>query len=151
MKSGHTQHTIRPITLDGKDYNVSLQLGYDGIEYIGQLWFSDPKDENDRFPDSAAIPGRTIRDAVDAAKRLPSADLERRCKRALADKDRFGRLRQVTEEIITKIKYLNRVAVTMRTGVIEDEGAGEELLLIQQQILDIVKTLPIHVAAARQA
>ena len=54
------------------------------------------------------------------------------------------RLRRATEEIITKIKYMNRVAVTMRHGMLDSEGASQELELIQKQIEEIVKTLPFH-------
>jgi hypothetical protein len=75
---------------------------------------------------------------------LTPQDLERRCHRALADKRRYIRLRRATEEIITKIKYMNRVAVTMRHGMLDSEGASQELELIQKQIEEIVKTLPFH-------
>ena len=58
--------------------------------------------------------------------------------------DEYIRLRRATEEIITKIKYMNRVAVTMRHGMLDSEGASQELELIQKQIEEIVKTLPFH-------
>jgi hypothetical protein len=115
--SGVTQHAISSITVDGKEYKVALRLAYDGVEYI---------------------------EAVEVARKLTPQDLERRCHRALADKRRYIRLRRATEEIITKIKYMNRVAVTMRHGMLDSEGASQELELIQKQIEEIVKTLPFH-------
>jgi phosphoribosylformylglycinamidine (FGAM) synthase PurS component len=39
---------------------------------------------------------------------------------------------------------MNRVAVTMRHGMLDSEGASQELELIQKQIEEIVKTLPFH-------
>jgi hypothetical protein len=132
--SGVTQHAISSITVDGKEYRVALRLAYDGVEYIGRLWFSDPSSDQMGIPDHGAVPGRTI----------TPQDLERRCHRALADKRRYIRLRRATEEIITKIKYMNRVAVTMRHGMLDSEGASQELELIQKQIEEIVKTLPFH-------
>ena len=142
--SGVTQHAISSITVDGKEYRVALRLAYDGVEYIGRLWFSDPSSDQRGFPDHGAVPGRTIAEAVEVARKLTPQDLERRCHRALADKRRYIRLRRATEEIITKIKYMNRVAVTMRHGMLDSEGASQELELIQKQIEEIVKTLPFH-------
>jgi hypothetical protein len=108
------------------------------------LWFSDPNSDQMGIPDHGAVPGRTIAEAVEVARKLTPQDLERRCHRALADKRRYIRLRRATEEIITKIKYMNRVAVTMRHGMLDSEGASQELELIQKQIEEIVKTLPFH-------
>ncbi|HEV7838920.1 MAG TPA: hypothetical protein VM166_08975 [Gemmatimonadaceae bacterium] len=142
--SGVTQHAISSITVDGKEYRVALRLAYDGVEYIGRLWFSDPSSDQMGIPDHGAVPGRTIAEAVEVARKLTPQDLERRCHRALADKRRYIRLRRATEEIITKIKYMNRVAVTMRHGMLDSEGASQELELIQKQIEEIVKTLPFH-------
>src|SRR5947208_4746878 len=95
-------------------------------------------------PDHAAGPARTTAAAAAIARKLTPQDLERRCHRALADKRRYIRLRRATEEIITKIKYMHRVAVTMRHGMLDSEGASQELELIQKQIEEIVKTLPFH-------
>ena len=117
--SGVTQHAISSITVDGKEYKVALRLAYDGVEYIGRLWFSDPSSDQMGIPDHGAVPGRTIAEAVEVARKLTPQDLERRCHRALADKRRYIRLRRATEEIITKIKYMNRVAVTMRHGMLD--------------------------------
>jgi hypothetical protein len=142
--SGVTQHAISSITVDGKEYRVALRLAYDGVEYIGRLWFSDPNSDQMGIPDHGAVPGRTIAEAVEVARKLTPQDLERRCHRALADKRRYIRLRRATEEIITKIKYMNRVAVTMRHRMLDSEGASQELELIQKQIEEIVKTLPFH-------
>src|SRR6266576_2061622 len=119
--SGVTQHAISSITVDGKEYRVALRLAYDGV-----------------------VPGPKLAEAVEVARKLTPQDLERRCHRALADKRRYIRLRRATEEIITKIKYMNRVAVTMRHGMLDSEGASQELELIQKQIEEIVKTLPFH-------
>ena len=102
----------------------TLRLAYDGVEYIGRLWFSDPSSDQMGIPDHGAVPGRTIAEAVEVARKLTPQDLERRCHRALADKRRYIRLRRATEEIITKIKYMNRVAVTMRHGMLDSEGAS---------------------------
>src|SRR2546430_6188101 len=86
--SGVTQHAISSITVDGKEYRVALRLAYDGVEYIGRLWFSDPNSDQMGIPDHGAVPGRTIAEAVEIARELTPQDLQRRRPRALADKRR---------------------------------------------------------------
>lgn len=141
---GIIQHSIGTVDVDGKTYNVSLRLAYDGIEYIGRLWFAEATSDTMGIPDHGAVPGRTVEEAVELARRLTPDDLRRRCHRALAEKRRYIRLRRATEDIIVNIKYMNRVAVNMRLGMLDADGASQELELIRRQIEEIVKTLPSH-------
>jgi hypothetical protein len=46
--------------------------------------------------------------------------------------------------MIHKIKYLNRVVIDLQTGVLDREGGQQEIQQIQNQILAIVRRLPIH-------
>jgi hypothetical protein len=130
--------------VDGKKYNVSIRLAYDGVEYIGRLWFADASTDSIGIPDHGAVPGRSVEEAVELARRLNDEDLKRRCHRALAEKRRYIRLRRATDDILINIKYMNRVAINMRSGMLDAEGASQELALIQRQIEEIVKTLPSH-------
>jgi hypothetical protein len=141
---GVIQHPVKTIDIDGKTYNVTVRLAYDGVEYIGRLWFADASTDAIGIPDHGAIPGRTVEEAVELARRLSDDDLTRRCHRALSEKRRFIRLRRATDDILINIKYMNRVAVNMRSGMLDAEGASQELALIQKQIEEIVKTLPSH-------
>lgn len=141
---GVIQHSVGTVEVDGKTYNVSLRLAYDGIEYIGRLWFADASNEGMGIPDHGAIPGRTVEEALELAKRLTPDDFRRRCHRALAEKRRYIRLRRATDDILVNIKYMNRVAVNMRHGMLDADGASQELELIRRQIEEIVKTLPSH-------
>jgi hypothetical protein len=141
---GIIQHSVGTVEVDGKTYNVSLRLAYDGVEYIGRLWFADASTDGAGIPDHGAIPGRTVEEALELAKRLTPDDFRRRCHRALAEKRRYIRLRRATEDIIVNIKYMNRVAVNMRNGMLDADGASQELELIRRQIEEIVKTLPSH-------
>src|SRR5256885_17162023 len=90
--SGVTQHAISSITVDGKEYRVALRLAYDGVEYIGRLWFSDPNSDQMGIPDHGAVPGRTIAEAVEDARKLTPQDLQRRCHPAFPDQGRYIRL-----------------------------------------------------------
>jgi hypothetical protein len=134
------QH-LSTIQMDGKPCDVSVRIAYDGIEYIGRLFFSDPA-TGTGIPDHGAIPGRTIDEAVQFARRLTLEDFTRRYHRARADKRRYSALRKATDEMLMKIKYMNRVSINMRKGLLDAEGAKQEIELIQRQLHDMIDRLP---------
>jgi hypothetical protein len=135
------QQHLSTIEMDGKPYNVSIRIAYDGIEYIGRLFFIDPA-TGAGIPDHGAISGRTIEEAIQFARRLTLEDFTRRYHRARADKRRYSALRKATEEILMKIKYMNRVSINMRKGLLDAEGAKQEIELIQHQLHEIIDRLP---------
>ena len=141
--SGSSDHQIRTINIDGQKYYVSLRVGYDGVEYIGRLMFTDASTEI-FYQDHGGVPGISVLDAVRKAKEFSESQLQQRCHRALSEKRRFGKLRRATDEMIEKIKYLNRVAVGLEKGTIDREGGNQELDAVQAQLLDIVKKLRTH-------
>ncbi len=141
--SGNSDHQIRTITLDGEKYSVSLRVGYDGIEYLGRLRFTDATN-GITYQDHGAVPGISILDAVRKAKEFSETEMSQRCHRALSEKRRFTKLRNATDEMIDKIKYLNRVAIGLEKGMIDPEGGKQELDQVEAQLLDIVKTLRLH-------
>ena len=133
--------TLPPIgTIDyqGHRIAVSCRIGFDGVEYVGRLWFAPEDGTALALPDRAAIPGRSRDEVLSFAQRLTPHELLVRHRRALAEKRRYFRLRRATEEIIVKIKYMNQIAISMRAGVIDPDGASQELELTEQQIIDIV-------------
>src|SRR3954462_9299080 len=138
--SGSSDHQMRTINIDGQKYYVSLRVGYDGVEYIGRLMFTDASTEI-FYQDHGGVPGTSVLDAVRKAKEFSESQLQQRCHRALSEKRRFGKLRRATDEMIEKIKYLNRVAVGLEKGTIDREGGNQELDTVQAQLLDLVKKL----------
>ena len=138
-----SDHQIRTINIDGQKYYVSLRVGYDGVEHIGRLMFTDASTEI-FYQDHGGVPGISVLDAVRKAKEFTEPQLQQRCHRALSEKRRFGKLRRATDEMIEKIKYLNRVAVGLEKGTIERESGNQELDSVQAQLLDIVKKLRMH-------
>ena len=64
--------------------------------------------------------------------------------RASADKRRFLGLRRTTAEILAKIRYLNQVAVSMRAGLLDVEGAAQEIGLTERQLHDLIDHLRTH-------
>ncbi len=136
-----TRHHLGTLKVDGSVHNVSLRISYDGVEYLGRLWFADSVRDIEGIPDYGVVPGRTAEDVLVAAKRLNADDLARRFHRAHAEKRRYIRLRRSVEEILAKVKYMNRVAISMRGGMLDVDAAEQELDLVTDQIQDIVSRL----------
>jgi hypothetical protein len=119
-------------------YTVTCRVAFDGIEYVGRLWFAEEEWDQTGLPDRAAIPGRTREEVLDLARRLSVEELEARHRRALAEKRSFLRLRRVTEEILAKIRYMNQIAISMRDGLLDAEGARQEIDLTERQLHEAV-------------
>lgn len=120
---------------------MTCRIGFDGVEYIGRLWFGPEDGSEQPLPDRSAVPGRTRDEVLTAAQRLTPHELTVRHRRALADKRRYLSLRRATDEIIAKIRYMNHVAISMKAGVIDAEGAAHEIELTEQQIMEVVSRL----------
>ena len=136
-------HQIGTIAIDDRKYSVALRVGFDGVEHVGRLWFTDAETKV-AYQDHAAIPGSSELDAVRKAKEFNETEVEQRCYRALSEKRRFSRLRGATDKIIEKIKYLNRVAIGLEKGMIDRDGGQQELEQVQGQLLEIVRSLRTH-------
>jgi hypothetical protein len=140
--SATSDHHIREITLDDQHYSVSLRVSHDGVEYLGRLRFTGPFGIT--YQDHAAIPGSSAVDAVRRATEFSETEMAQRCYRALSEKRRFIRLRSTTDEIINKIKFLNRIAVGLEKGIIDPVGGKQELDQVQGELLEIVRKLRLH-------
>jgi len=138
---GIVQQHLSTVDMDGKACDVSVRIAYDGIEYIGRLFFADPA-TGQGIPDHGAIPGRTVEEAIQFARRLTLEDFTRRYHRAKADKRRYTSLRKATDEMLMKIKYMNRVSINMRKGLLDADGAKQEIELITKQLHEMVDRLP---------
>ena len=136
-----TQPHIATIESDGRRYNVSCRVGFDGVEYVGRLWFADESWDDLGLPDRGALPGRTKDEVLVQAKRLTSDELVKRHRRALSEKRRFHGLRKATDEILAKIRYLNQVAISMRAGLLDVEGAAQEIDLTEKQLHALIDRL----------
>jgi hypothetical protein len=136
-----TQPHIATIESDGRRYNVSCRIGFDGVEYVGRLWFADESWDDLGLPDRGALPGRTKDEVLTLAKRLTDDELVKRHRRALAEKRRFHGLRKATDEILAKIRYLNQVAISMRAGLLDVEGAAQEIDLTEKQLHALIDRL----------
>lgn len=128
----------------GVPYEVRLRVEFDGMEHVGTLWFADQGSEALAMPDRGVLPGRTPEDVHRLARMLTLDELHGRLQRALADKRRFMRLRVSVDELLGKIRYLNHVAVSMKSGLLDADAAAEELRTTERQLHDLVT----HVVAS---
>jgi hypothetical protein len=138
------QPYVATIETDGRRYNVSVRIVYDGIEYMGRLWFADEAWDDLGLPDRGPLPGRSREEVIALAKRMSPQELVKRHRRALAEKRRFLGLRKHTDEILAKIRYLNQVAVSMRAGLLDVEAAAEEIDLTEKQLHVLIDNLSEH-------
>lgn len=138
------QPHIATIERDGRRYNVSLRVVFDGIEYVGRLWFADEAWDDLGIPDRGAFPGRTQQESIALARRLTPDELARRHRRAIAEKRRFHGLRRTTDEVLAKIRYLNQLAISMRAGLLDMDGAAQEIDLTEKQLHALIDRLAEH-------
>jgi len=132
---------IATIEHSGRRYAVTCRIAFDGIEYVGRLWFVDDDADDVGLPDRAAIPGRNRDEVLDQARRLTTHELGLRYRRALAEKRRFISLRRETDDILTKIRYLNQIALSVREGLLDEDGANQEIEVTERQLHESIKQL----------
>ena len=136
-----TQPLIATIDDLGRRYSVTCRVAFDGIEYVGRLWFAEEGAGDHGLPDRAAIPGHSRDEVIDLARRLTPKELGLRYRRAVAEKRRYVRLRRVTDDILTKVRYLNQIAISMRDGLLDEEGARQEIELTERQLHECIDRL----------
>lgn len=134
------QPRIATLQVDDKTIAVSVLVSYDGVEYVGRLWFSEA-DGDDGVPDRGPLSGRSKGEVEAAARKLTEAELRSRYKRALTNKRRYLALRATTNELLRNVRYLNQVAISMRAGLIDPEGAEQEIDFAEHQLHEIVARL----------
>jgi hypothetical protein len=143
VRDENVQPHIATLEYDGRRFNVTCKVMFDGIEYVGHLWFADEAWDDSGVPDRGSLPGRTRDETLTLARRLTPQELMLRYRRALAEKRRFTGLRKATEDILEKIRYLNQVAISMRAGLLDNDGAAAEIELTERQLHEIVEKLKV--------
>jgi hypothetical protein len=135
------QPEVGSFEIDGQTIEVRMRIIFDGVEHVGRLWFAEEGWDDDGIPDRAAFPGRTKDEVFALAKRLYPHEFVSRYRRAQAEKRRFHSLRKLTDDILAKIRFLNQVGLSMRAGLLDMEGAAQELELTERQLHDLVDRL----------
>jgi len=135
------QPHIATIDHDGRRLDVSCRIAFDGIEYVGRLWFGETPNDDTSLPDRGALPGRSRDEVIALAQRLTPPELALRYRRAVAERRRFYDLRRVTEEVLSKVRYLNQVAISMRAKLLDEAGAAQEIEITETQLHELVERL----------
>ena len=136
-----TQPFIATIEHEDKRLQVSVRIVYDGIEFTGRLWFAEESWDDVGIPDRGQVNGQTREEVIERAKGLPAEQLVLRYLRAVSEKRRYKTLRKSTEEVLSKIRYLNQVSISMRAGLLDVSGAAGEIELTERQLHELVDRL----------
>jgi hypothetical protein len=141
---------VTTIEVDGRRYDVTVEIRHDGIEYLGSLSFTDEAwSEDDGAQDHGTLHGRRGDDVAAYARSLSEAELVQRFRRAVAEKRRYHGVRRVTDDVLSGIRHLNRVATSMRAGLLDIEEAAAEIDRTEQQLHSLVDRLR-HVAGVEE-
>lgn len=139
--SESVQPRIASINVDGRAIEVSVLVSYDGVEYVGRLWFAEEADTNDAVPDRGSLSARSKQEVEAVARGLTESELTARYRRAMANRRRYLALRAMTVEMLRHVRYMNQVAVSMRAGLIDTEGATQEIDFAEHELHEIVARL----------
>jgi hypothetical protein len=152
MPAGESIHRdLGTIGGNERRLNVSLIVSFDGIEHVGRLWFTEEEWEDQGIPDRGVISGRSTDEVIASARALTEPELIARHQRATVNKRRYLSLRAVTDEILHKVRYLNQVAVSMRAGMIDLDGAAQEIDFTEHQLHELVERLRDAAGVEEQA
>jgi hypothetical protein len=135
------QPHIATIEHDGRRLDVTCRIAFDGIEYVGRLWFAEENLADSGIPDRGALGARSRDEVTALAQRLTPPELALRYRRALSERRRFFELRRATDDVLSKIRYLNQVSISMRAGLLDQEGAAQELEITERQLHELVERL----------
>ncbi len=141
---------VTTLDVDGRSFNVSIEVENDGIEHVGHLWFTDEAWDDDGIRDHGAIPGHSAEDVLRFARELSVKDLLLRLDRARADQRRFHSLRSLTEQVLANIRHLNKVATSMRAGLLEVTEAAEEIDSTERQLHEMIDQVRVYAGVVAQ-
>lgn len=133
---------VTTVDIDGRSYTVSVRIDFDGVEHVGHLLFRDADwAEDDGVTDYGTIPGRNPSEILTNARALTDHDFALRHRRAVTERRRFNGLRQLTGQVLDQIRYLNKVATSMRAGLLDVDEAASEIANTEQRLHDMVGQL----------
>lgn len=133
---------VTTVEIDGRQFNVRLSVEHDGVEHIGHLWFADEAwDDDEGCRDHGSIPGHDAAEVFKHAASLSQSELALRFRRAQAEKRRYHGLRKLTDDVLNSIRYLNKVATSMRAGLLDVDAAAGEIDETERKLHDMIGQL----------
>jgi len=114
--------SIGTVDLDGRRFTVSLHTAFDGVEYVGRLWFTDESFDDD--------PGSRPRCAGWALDRRGARGGDALTPGGLRPPLSSGGRREAALPSAAagdggypgKVRYMNQVAISMRAGLLDADG-----------------------------
>lgn len=136
------EHFVGTAEIDGRTLTVSVAVAFDEVEHVGHLWFRESEwDEDEGVADRGALPGHSAEEVLELARSLSLHDLTLRYRRALAERRRFHGLRSLTQDVLAQIRHLNRVATSMRAGLLDIDEAASEIASTERRLHEMVGQL----------
>ena len=130
------------VDIDGRRYAVTVEIAFDGVEHVGHLLFADDDwEEGEEISDQTGIHGKSADDVVISARHLSAGELAQRYRLALTTTRRYHGLRKATEDVLNRIRHLNKVSTSMRAGLLDVDDAAREIDATEQQLVDMVRQL----------
>ena len=149
MEENDDELFVTTTEIDGRSYAVTVKIDFDEIEYIGHLLFRDSEWEDDEgVRDLGTIPGRTREDIQKTAREYTNHELYLRHRRAISHRRQFSGLRKLTQEVLGQIRYLNKVATSMRAGLLDVDEAATEIASTEERLHDMVGQLRLYAGVA---
>jgi hypothetical protein len=140
---------VSTVEIDGKSLSVTVAVTFDQVEHVGHLLFRESDwDDDDGVIDHGVLPGASPEGVLLLAQGLSLQDLTLRYRRAQAHRRRFHGLRRVTVDVLEQIKYLNRVATSMRAGLLDMDEAASEIANTERRLHEMVGQLRIFAGVA---
>jgi hypothetical protein len=141
-KEDEVELFVTTTDIDGRTYSVTIRVEFDGIEHVGHLLFRDAEwEEDEGVRDYGTIPGHSSESIQKQARALSNHDLALRHRRAVSHRRRFNGLRHLTQEVLSQIRYLNKVATSMRAGLLDVDEAANEIASTERRLHDMVGQL----------
>ena len=149
MEESDDELFVTTTEIDGRAYSVTVKIDFDGIEHVGCLLFRDSEWEDDEgVRDHGTIPGRTREDIQKAARGFTNHELYLRHRRAVTHRRQFSGLRKLTQDVLGQIRYLNKVATSMRAGLLDVDEAASEIASTEERLHDMVGQLRLYAGVA---
>lgn len=147
MTSSSEQHHVAVLERAEGRFNVSVMIEFNGVDHVGYLWFAEDGWDDDGFRDFSPILG-TGPDAIQArARAIPEGDLHLRLERARTERRRASAFRRATDDVLHHIRYLHRIATSMREGLLGEAEATAELDETERRLHEMVGRLRTHAGA----
>ena len=125
------------IHVDALQWRVMLRLRLeDEALWRGRLWFSESG--GTEVWDKEELLGHSVEELLRQARSLPTGELSRRFRTSYDERRRYFALRALVDDLLEKVRALNRVAMRVSVGELDPTRARVELDRLQLEMRALV-------------